>query len=152
MLAGLAYAQGDVVVIMDADLQHPPRLLVEMLDLHRQGYDQVVARRTRDGDAPLPGSGLVGQSPVDGRAALLHEQLVDAAERLRAEEAARRRQRARVRRLHGRDAAEEGRQQICRWFYDCPRELHAAMDRDVQALVEELYGRAIESAGYDRPR
>lgn len=23
------------------------------------------------------------------------------------------------------DAAEEGRQQICRWFYDCPRELHA---------------------------
>ena len=23
------------------------------------------------------------------------------------------------------DAAEEGRQQICRWFYDCPREMHA---------------------------
>lgn len=23
------------------------------------------------------------------------------------------------------DAAEEARQQICRWFYDCPRELHA---------------------------
>ncbi|MGY1824822.1 glycosyltransferase family 2 protein [Blastococcus sp. SYSU DS0541] len=51
MLAGLAYASGDVVVIMDADLQHPPRLLVEMLALHRQGYDQVVARRTREGDA-----------------------------------------------------------------------------------------------------
>jgi glycosyltransferase involved in cell wall biosynthesis len=51
MLAGLAYAAGDAVVIMDADLQHPPRLLVEMLDLHRQGYDQVVARRTREGDA-----------------------------------------------------------------------------------------------------
>lgn len=51
MLAGLAYASGDVVAIMDADLQHPPRLLVDMLRLHRQGYDQVVARRTRDGDA-----------------------------------------------------------------------------------------------------
>lgn len=51
MLAGLAYARGDAVVIMDADLQHPPRLLVEMLDLFRQGYDQVVARRTREGDA-----------------------------------------------------------------------------------------------------
>lgn len=51
MLAGLAYARGDAVVIMDADLQHPPRLLVDMLDLHRQGYDQVVARRTREGDA-----------------------------------------------------------------------------------------------------
>jgi glycosyltransferase involved in cell wall biosynthesis len=51
MLAGLAYAGGDAVVIMDADLQHPPRLLVEMLALHRKGYDQVVARRTREGDA-----------------------------------------------------------------------------------------------------
>jgi glycosyltransferase involved in cell wall biosynthesis len=51
MLAGLAYAGGDAVVIMDADLQHPPRLIGQMLDLHRQGFDQVVARRTRDGDA-----------------------------------------------------------------------------------------------------
>lgn len=25
------------------------------------------------------------------------------------------------------DAAEEGRQQICRWFYDCPREMHAGI-------------------------
>ncbi|MFK5647677.1 MerR family transcriptional regulator [Ornithinimicrobium sp. LYQ121] len=25
------------------------------------------------------------------------------------------------------DAAEEARQQICRWFYDCPRELHAGI-------------------------
>jgi glycosyltransferase involved in cell wall biosynthesis len=51
MLAGLSYACGDAVVLMDADLQHPPRLLLEMLGLHEQGYDQVVARRTRDGDA-----------------------------------------------------------------------------------------------------
>jgi len=51
MLAGLAYARGDAVVIMDADLQHPPRLIVQMLEQHREGFDQVVARRTRDGDS-----------------------------------------------------------------------------------------------------
>lgn len=50
MLAGLVYARGDAVVLMDADLQHPPQLLLEMLKLHRQGYDQVVARRTREGE------------------------------------------------------------------------------------------------------
>ncbi|MET9932677.1 glycosyltransferase, partial [Streptomyces sp. NPDC006324] len=41
---------GDAVVIMDADLQHPPELLGRMLDLYHQGHDQVMARRTRDGD------------------------------------------------------------------------------------------------------
>jgi glycosyltransferase involved in cell wall biosynthesis len=51
MLAGLSYARGDAVVIMDADLQHPPSVVLEMLELYDQGYDQVVARRTRDGDA-----------------------------------------------------------------------------------------------------
>lgn len=51
MLAGLVYAKGDAVVIMDADLQHPPELIVDMLRLHAEGYDQVVARRTRDGDS-----------------------------------------------------------------------------------------------------
>ncbi|MFP5416520.1 MAG: glycosyltransferase family 2 protein [Actinomycetes bacterium] len=53
MFAGLSYAKGDAVVIMDADLQHPPTLVNEMIELHRQGYDQVVARRTRDGDPAL---------------------------------------------------------------------------------------------------
>ncbi|NKR28391.1 glycosyltransferase [Rhodococcus hoagii] len=51
MLAGLRYARGDAVVIMDADLQHPPHLLLDMLRLHGDGYDQVIARRTREGDA-----------------------------------------------------------------------------------------------------
>lgn len=50
MLAGLVYARGDAVVVMDADLQHPPHLVLEMLALYRQGYDQVVARRTREGE------------------------------------------------------------------------------------------------------
>jgi glycosyltransferase involved in cell wall biosynthesis len=51
MLAGLAHAQGRAVAIMDADLQHPPRLLGRMLELLEDGADQVVARRTRTGDS-----------------------------------------------------------------------------------------------------
>ncbi|MFF1833833.1 glycosyltransferase family 2 protein [Streptomyces sp. NPDC058231] len=50
MLAGLQHADGDAVVIMDADLQHPPELIGRMVDEHADGYDQVIARRTRKGD------------------------------------------------------------------------------------------------------
>lgn len=50
MLAGLAHARGQAVVIMDGDLQHPPELIGQLLERHREGYDQVVARRTRTGD------------------------------------------------------------------------------------------------------
>ena len=53
MLAGLSQARGDAVAIMDADLQHPPSLLAEMVPLLDEGYEQVVARRTRTGDAPV---------------------------------------------------------------------------------------------------
>lgn len=51
MLAGLSQANGEAVAILDADLQHPPRLIAEMLPYLNQGYDQVVARRSREGDA-----------------------------------------------------------------------------------------------------
>jgi glycosyltransferase involved in cell wall biosynthesis len=50
MLAGLERASGDAVVIMDADLQHPPHLLPKMVELFEQGYDQVIAARDRRGD------------------------------------------------------------------------------------------------------
>jgi polyisoprenyl-phosphate glycosyltransferase len=50
MLAGLRHATGDAVLLLDADLQHPPELIPRLLDLHAQGFDQVVARRTRAGD------------------------------------------------------------------------------------------------------
>ncbi|MCP2164394.1 glycosyltransferase family 2 protein [Goodfellowiella coeruleoviolacea] len=53
MLAGLSQARGDVVALIDADLQHPPELLGQMIDLLGKGYDQVVARRTRTGDPAL---------------------------------------------------------------------------------------------------
>jgi polyisoprenyl-phosphate glycosyltransferase len=50
LLAGLRHASGDSVVVMDADLQHPPELIHRMVELHAQGYDQVIAKRTRTGD------------------------------------------------------------------------------------------------------
>jgi glycosyltransferase involved in cell wall biosynthesis len=51
MLAGLRHCRGDAAVIMDADLQHPPTLIPEMLRQYRKGFQQVIARRTRQGDA-----------------------------------------------------------------------------------------------------
>ncbi|MEU8587310.1 glycosyltransferase family 2 protein [Streptomyces sp. NPDC048664] len=53
MLAGLRMSQGAAVALMDADLQHPPELLHRMLELHRHGYDQVVAQRDRAGEGIL---------------------------------------------------------------------------------------------------
>ncbi|WP_406446707.1 glycosyltransferase family 2 protein [Streptomyces sp. NBC_01613] len=50
LLAGLRHASGDSVVVMDADLQHPPELIKRMVDLSKEGYDQVIAKRTRTGD------------------------------------------------------------------------------------------------------
>ena len=46
MMAGLDYADGDAVIIMDADLQHPPELIKEMLVWWHKGYEDVCARRT----------------------------------------------------------------------------------------------------------
>jgi glycosyltransferase involved in cell wall biosynthesis len=53
MLAGLEKSTGECVVIMDADLQHPPELIAVMLEKYEEGYDQVIARRNRKGDSKL---------------------------------------------------------------------------------------------------
>lgn len=54
MYAGLKNSTGDYVVIMDADLQHPPKLIPQMLDAMEEGYDCCAANRaTRDGDPAL---------------------------------------------------------------------------------------------------
>lgn len=45
--AGLAHADGDVVVVMDADLQDPPEVVFEMLDKWREGNDVVYGVRTQ---------------------------------------------------------------------------------------------------------
>ncbi|MBQ9135782.1 MAG: glycosyltransferase family 2 protein [Lachnospiraceae bacterium] len=53
--AGLSRSTGDYVTVMDADLQHPPELLAEMLDaIENEGYDCATARRvSRKGEPPI---------------------------------------------------------------------------------------------------
>lgn len=53
--AGLENSKGDYVTIMDADLQHPPELLVQMVEALESGeYDCAAARRvSRTGEAPI---------------------------------------------------------------------------------------------------
>jgi glycosyltransferase involved in cell wall biosynthesis len=46
VLAGLAHATGDVVVVMDADLQDPPEDIPRLTEALDRGYDVVFARRT----------------------------------------------------------------------------------------------------------
>lgn len=42
LCAGLEYAQGDMILVMDSDLQHPPQLIPEMVKAWREeGYDVV---------------------------------------------------------------------------------------------------------------
>ena len=45
LLAGCEFAQGDVIVSLDADLQDPPELIKTMLDKIKEGYDVVYATR-----------------------------------------------------------------------------------------------------------
>ncbi|MCF8566472.1 glycosyltransferase family 2 protein [Alicyclobacillus tolerans] len=45
--AGIEHAQGDVVILIDADLQDPPELIGEFLGKWRQGYDVVYAKRVQ---------------------------------------------------------------------------------------------------------
>ena len=53
LTCGLDQAQGEVVVIMDADLQDPPEVIPQMLEKWREGYDVVYGKRMRrDGDSP----------------------------------------------------------------------------------------------------
>jgi dolichol-phosphate mannosyltransferase len=43
--AGMDFASGDAVVIIDADLQDPPELILEMITKWKEGYDVVYAKR-----------------------------------------------------------------------------------------------------------
>lgn len=49
MLAGFDYVTGDCMVIIDADLQHPPTLIPEMIKHWESGYDDVYAKRRSRG-------------------------------------------------------------------------------------------------------
>jgi len=49
--AGLDYSRGDAVVIIDADLQDPPEVILELIQKWREGYEVVYAQRSeREGE------------------------------------------------------------------------------------------------------
>lgn len=48
LTAGLDAADGEIVISMDSDGQHPPEMIPQMIDLIRQGYDIVQAQRIED--------------------------------------------------------------------------------------------------------
>lgn len=45
IMAGLDHAEGDAIIIMDADMQHPIDVIPEMLKYWEEGYDDVFAQR-----------------------------------------------------------------------------------------------------------
>ncbi len=45
--AGLNHARGQVITVMDGDLQDPPELVLEMIEQWRAGYQVVYAQRTK---------------------------------------------------------------------------------------------------------
>ena len=53
MIAGLDYSLGDGVVCMDADLQHPPECIPEIIRCFEEGYQVINMVRTKNADAGL---------------------------------------------------------------------------------------------------
>jgi glycosyltransferase involved in cell wall biosynthesis len=54
MTAGLDHARGDAAILIDVDLQDPPELLTQFVDLWRQGYDVVYGlRQSREAEGRL---------------------------------------------------------------------------------------------------
>ena len=54
LTAGLDYASGDAIAVIDADLQDPPELIPELFKHWKEGYDVVYARRlAREGETIL---------------------------------------------------------------------------------------------------
>lgn len=91
MLAGFDHAKGDAIIIMDADLQHPPAVIPEMIQKWEEGYDDVYAQRKTRGKESwlrkkltktyyrlLQGSSRVDVLPNVGDFRLLDRKCVDA--------------------------------------------------------------------------
>ena len=54
MLAGMRFSGGDYICILDADLQHPPNMIPEMIKALDEGYDVAASRRTdRSGESKI---------------------------------------------------------------------------------------------------
>ncbi|MGE5547498.1 MAG: glycosyltransferase family 2 protein [Solirubrobacterales bacterium] len=54
LTAGLQHTSGEAVVMIDADLQHPPEMIKDMLAKWRDGYEMVIAvRRDRENESAI---------------------------------------------------------------------------------------------------
>ena len=53
MIAGMDFSSGEVVVCMDADLQHPPACIPEILKKREEGYEVISMVRTKNRTAGL---------------------------------------------------------------------------------------------------
>ena len=53
MIAGIDHACGDVVICMDSDMQHPPKMIPEMLRKQAEGFDVINMVRTVRKDAGI---------------------------------------------------------------------------------------------------
>jgi dolichol-phosphate mannosyltransferase len=84
--AGMDHATGDAVVAMDADLQHPPRLILSFIEKWREGYDMVYAYRK--GVKPRLGYKIINaliKTPIPPESAdfrLMDRRAVDAFKRM----------------------------------------------------------------------
>lgn len=95
LAAGLDHARGDAVVLIDADLQHPPELIATFIAKWREGYEMVYGeRQDRALDGPLRRWGTekfyalfkrFGETPLPegaGDYRLMDRKVVDALRRL----------------------------------------------------------------------
>lgn len=90
IFAGLKHCKGDCAVVIDCDLQHPPKLMVEMYNLWKQGYQVVEAvKASRGKENPIYGffaksfyGMMKGSSNIDMNGAsdykLMDRQVIDA--------------------------------------------------------------------------
>jgi polyisoprenyl-phosphate glycosyltransferase len=53
LLAGIDHSQGDAIVMMDSDLQHPPELIPALLEKHKEGFDLVLTLRQYSKDSGI---------------------------------------------------------------------------------------------------
>jgi len=51
LTAGMEHASGEVVVTLDADMQHPPEIILDLYNKYKEGYDIVNTIRTETADS-----------------------------------------------------------------------------------------------------
>lgn len=53
LMAGLQHAKGDIVIMMDADLQHPPSVIPLLIEQYQKGFDIINTRRIDSKDVGI---------------------------------------------------------------------------------------------------